>query len=43
VAWQAFDSGGRPIPEQAGRADGFPVWGVPAVVALSDDTFRLFY
>lgn len=43
AAWQAFDAGGRPVPGLAGRADGLPVWSVPAVVALADGQFRVIY
>jgi hypothetical protein len=43
VAWQVFDAEGRPVPSQAGRADGLPVWGVPAAVALPDGKFKVFF
>jgi hypothetical protein len=43
VAWQAYDRDGRPIPNQAGRAEGLPVWGVAAAVALPDGSFRVIY
>jgi hypothetical protein len=43
VAWQVYQRDGRPREGQAGRADGLPVWGVPAAVALPDGSFRLFY
>jgi hypothetical protein len=43
VAWQVFDAAGQPVEGGSGRADGLPAWGVPAVVALPDGTFRVFY
>jgi hypothetical protein len=43
VAWQVYDRDGRPLPGQGGHADGLPVWGVPAAVALSDGSFRVLY
>ena len=36
VAWQLFDRELRPVPNAAGRADGLPVWSLPAAVALPD-------
>lgn len=43
VAWQTFDREGRAVPSLAGRRQGLPVWSVPAVVALRDGTFRIFF
>jgi hypothetical protein len=42
IAWQLFDSDGRPTPG-AGSAAGLPVWSFPAVLARSDGTFTIFY
>lgn len=43
VAWQKFDRVGRPMPDQSGRAEGLPVWGLPAVIVRPDDTFAVIY
>lgn len=43
VAWQVFDPEGRAVPSQAGRADGLPVWSVPAAVALPDGSFKVIF
>ena len=43
VAWQVYNRDGRPLDRQAGGAEGLPVWGVPAAVALPDGSFRVFY
>ena len=43
VAWQVFDREGKPLPRQAGRADGLPAWGLPAVMVRPDDTFAVIY
>ncbi len=43
VAWQAFNSEGRALQGTAGRAEGLPVWGVPAVIALPDGSFRVIF
>jgi hypothetical protein len=42
VAWQVYDAEGHAMPA-SGRAEGLPVWGVPAAVALPDGTFRIFF
>lgn len=36
VAWQAFDADGNPVAGAVGRADGLPVWGLPAVAAVGN-------
>ena len=43
VAWQAFGPDGRPVAGASGRAEGVPVWGVPAVVPLRDGGFKVIY
>ena len=43
VAWQVFGPDGTPVAGEAGRADGVPAWGVPAVVVAPDGTFRVLY
>jgi hypothetical protein len=43
VAWQVFGPDGTPVVGEAGRADGVPAWGVPAVVVAPDGTFRVLY
>jgi hypothetical protein len=42
VAWQAYDAEGRSTAV-TGRAEGLPVWSLPAAAALPDGTFRVFY
>ncbi len=42
VAWQVFDTGGKPT-EEKGRADGVPVWGLVAAVPKADGSFVIFY
>ncbi len=42
IAWQSYDAEGRPQGPIA-TAKGLPVWGVPAVVALPDGSFRVIY
>jgi hypothetical protein len=36
VAWQAFDADGKAIGGAAGRHEGLPIWGLPAVAAVGD-------
>jgi hypothetical protein len=42
VAWQAFDSAGRPLGT-GGRQAGLPAWSFPAVVARPDGGFTILY
>ncbi|MCI0347871.1 MAG: exo-alpha-sialidase [Acidobacteriales bacterium] len=42
LAWQVFDSDGKPTPEK-GAADGVPVWGLATVVALPSGEFTIIY
>jgi hypothetical protein len=42
IAWQLYDAEGQP-QGPVETAKGLPVWGVPAVVALSDGSFRIIY
>jgi hypothetical protein len=42
VAWQVYDSNGRPTSEK-GRADGVPVWSLAAVFARADGGFTIVY
>ncbi len=43
VAWQVFDADGSPISTARGRAEGLPVWGMPAAIARPDGTFAVIY
>ena len=43
VAWQVYGRDGRPREGQVGRAEGLPVWGVAAAIALPDGSFRVLY
>ena len=43
VAWQMFDSSGKPTGEKGRLADGVPVWGLVTAVARSDGTFTIFH
>ena len=43
VAWQVFDRQGNPKPGQSGRAEGLPVWDLPAVFVAGDDSFRIAF
>jgi hypothetical protein len=43
VRWQAFEKDGTPAEGETGRRDGLPAWSVPAVVAVSDGSFRIIY
>ncbi len=42
VAWQVFDSAGRPTATR-GRQDGVPVWSLAAVFARADGSFVIVY
>jgi len=42
LAWQLFDAQGKPA-ETHGLADGVPVWGSVAAVALPDESFLIVY
>jgi hypothetical protein len=43
VVWQIFDADGDPMPEQRGRAQDLPVWGLAAVVSGTDGVFTIIY
>jgi hypothetical protein len=43
VAWQVFDSDGSQVERGRGRAEGLPVWGMPAAIARPDGTFVVVY
>lgn len=43
LAWQVFGADGLPIASASGRAEGIPVWGFAAAVALPDDRFEILY
>jgi hypothetical protein len=43
VAWQVFDRELRPVPGAAGRADGLPVWSLPAAAAVPGHGFIVMY
>jgi hypothetical protein len=42
VAWQVFDSAGKPTADR-GRATGVPVWSLVAVFARADGGFTILY
>jgi hypothetical protein len=42
LAWQAFDSQGRPLGEKS-TASGLPAWSFTAVAARPDGGFTIFY
>lgn len=42
LAWQLFDSAGRPIGPK-GHANGVPVWGMPSVVVGRGGNFTIYY
>jgi hypothetical protein len=42
VAWQLYDSAGKPTSEK-GRADGLPVWGLVTAFAKQDGSFVIVY
>ncbi len=42
VAWQVFDTAGRPVGE-SGRAPGVPTWSLVAAYAGRDGVFRIVY
>jgi hypothetical protein len=43
VAWQLFDSEGKPTEEKGRLADGVPVWGLVAAVPRGDGGFTIFH
>jgi hypothetical protein len=43
VTWQVFGADGSPIASGRGRAEGLPVWGMPAAVARADGSFLVIY
>lgn len=43
VGWQVFDRDGRAVPGEAGRADGLPMWSMPAVLARPNGGFLVLY
>ena len=42
LGWQLFDKHGKATAEK-GRADGVPVWSLPAAYAQSDGSFVVVY
>jgi hypothetical protein len=42
IAWQRFDDQGKTVG-QAGRAEGLPVWSMPAAIARPDGAFLILY
>lgn len=42
LAWQLFDSAGRPVGPK-GHANGVPVWGMPSVVVGRRGNFTIYY
>lgn len=43
LAWQVFDSEGRPTETKGRLADAVPVWGLLSAVARPDGSFLLFH
>jgi hypothetical protein len=44
LAWQIFDSDGKPLENASGKVDGVPVWSLPAAFATSDGSgFVIMY
>jgi hypothetical protein len=43
LVWRIFDPLGRATREMGAVKDGIPVWGLPAVVALSDERFVIIH
>ena len=43
VRWQVYDQDGAPVAGLSGTSGGLPAWGVPAVLASPDGTFRVLY
>lgn len=43
VAWQLFDSKGKPLGEGGRLADGVPVWSLVAAVARGDGSFTILH
>jgi hypothetical protein len=43
LAWRIFNASGSATREMGRIEDGIPVWGLPAVVALSDGGFVIFH
>jgi len=42
IAWQVFDSSGKPTTEK-GRSAGVPIWSLPAVFTRPDGRFTVVY
>jgi hypothetical protein len=43
VAWQLLDASGNVVKGSAGRVDGLPAWGVPAVAVNEDQSFTIIF
>ncbi|MDR3639499.1 MAG: hypothetical protein P4L84_37205 [Isosphaeraceae bacterium] len=43
LAWQIFDSSGRPTAEKGRVRNGIPVWGLPTAVARPDGSFVIIH
>lgn len=43
LAWQLFDSTGRPLPEKGRIEGGIPMWGLAATVAKPNGGFLLIH
>jgi hypothetical protein len=43
LAWQVYDSQGRPTKENGRIPDGIPIWGLAAAVARNDGEFQIIH
>jgi hypothetical protein len=43
LAWQVYDKSGRPMANHGRIANAIPVWGLPAVIAESDERFTIIH
>jgi hypothetical protein len=43
LAWQLYDSQGRPLPQKGRVEGGIPVWGLPSAVGRRDGGFTLVH
>ena len=43
IGWQVFDPTGKPLPGEAGRAEGLPAWSLPAALSQPGGGFAILY